>query len=248
MPYLGGGYFGSTGTGGTVLLPGGPSVLESTLTIVYATDEHVYLEGPADWGVIVPRSNRVSAGTDGVFASGTPWVLSSASNGFAGQGVASGMVVKLFGPAASFATPQYLAVDSAAANSVTLRRCGLGSGVGLAPGVGGLTSVSFEILTLLPQIENTAFALHQQFSIDPNLVNRRPEDMYDQRIFRRLTSLRVLYLQYMALNRSRAGDFADKQQHYHDEYERELAAAVVKWGPLGTRMPPTTRFSTRLSR
>jgi hypothetical protein len=219
------------------------------LASIYATDEQVYLEGPGDFGVIVPRSNRVARGTDGVFASTDLWTLTSISNDFGIQGVQPGMIVRLSGPGAVFATPEYMAVETVDDHEVTLRRPGLPAGIGQPPSPAlGLTQVVFECLTLLPQIENAAFALNQQFSVDPNLAGRNPDNVYDQRVFRRLACLRVLYLQYMTLNRSKAGDFADKQAHYHDEFQSELASAVVRWGTAGVDQPPTTRFSARLSR
>ena len=68
------------------------------LDIVYAVDEDLFVVGGADWATIVPRSNRMAAGVDGVFAANQPWTLSSASNNFASQGVTAGMVVELRGP------------------------------------------------------------------------------------------------------------------------------------------------------
>lgn len=221
----------------------------STLTVVYATDEDIYNVGPGDFGVIVPRSNKVARGTDGVFASNDLWTLTSASSSFVSQGVVAGMIFRLYAPTSAYNPPEWMAVETVSAHGVTLRRPGLATGIGLPPGpTGGLTGISFDCLTLKPQIENTAFRLNEQYSVDPSLINRKPSDIYDQRIFRELTALRVLYFQYMTLNRNKLGDFADKQKHYSDEYDVALASATLRWGATGTSQPPTGRFSTRLVR
>lgn len=219
------------------------------LDIVYAVDEDLFVVGGADWATIVPRSNRMAAGVDGVFAANQPWTLSSASNNFASQGVTAGMVVELRGPETLFRTPQYLAVETVTTSSITLRRPGSPTGEGLGPGpAAGVTGVTFTIHTLKPQIENAAFTLNERYAVDPRLAGRKPSDIYDQRIFRRLTALWVLYNQYANLNRAKTGDFADKVQWYREEYESELASAALRWGPTGNDQPTTTRFGTRLSR
>lgn len=225
-------------------MPPSPSV-----PIVYATDEDCYNEANADFGVIVPTSNRLAAGVDGVFSSGDLWTLHSASNNFAAQGVVSGNVVHLTEPKASFNPSQYLAVDSATSTTITLRRCGFGVGEGLPPSpAAGLTAVRFLILTLRPQIENTAYTLNEEFALDPLLPNRAAAMLYDARPFRRLTVLRVYYNLYAALNRAKAGDFADKVKYYRDEYTNALDATTVRWGPQGTSEPVSTRMGTRMDR
>lgn len=220
------------------------------LDIVFASDEQIYIEASSDWGVIVPRSSRAAYGTDGTIAKATPWTLTAPSNDFGDQGVQSGMVISLTAANGKPLAPtQFYAIDTVSGTSVTLRRCGFATGLGQAPSpTTDLTGVTFEALTLLPQIESVAYALEEQYSIDPTLANRRPDDIYDQRVFRRLTACRVLFLRYLDANRSKQGDFADKIKLWDDEYHRELDAAIVRWGPTGTRQPPTTRFGTRLSR
>lgn len=220
----------------------------SRLDVVYCNDEELFVIGGADWATVVPGSNRMAAGVDGVFAAGSPWVLTSASNDFVGQKVTAGMVVELRGAKVAQA-PQYLAVETVATNALTLRRPGAALGEGLGPGTAaGLTGVEFLIKTLKPQIETAAFHLNERFSVDPRLPRRTPGDIYDQRIFRRLTALFVLYNQYANLNRAKAGDFADKVDWYRAEYEAELASATLRWGPRGDDQPPTNRFGTRLVR
>ena len=218
------------------------------LTTVYATDEDIFNESSADWAVIVPKSNRYAAGCDGVFAAGSPWVLTSASSLFATQGVVSGQVVQLTIHGQSGTS--FCAVDQADdVLGLTLRRCGFGTGEGLPPApAGGLTGVTFLVLSLKPQIERTAYELDQRYAIDPFMPNRQPANIYDLRIFRRLTALQVLYLQYAGMNRSKAGDFADKVGFYLAEYRAALDTAAVRWGADGTSQPPTTSTSCRISR
>ena len=220
------------------------------LTTVYATDEDIYNESSADWGTIVPKSNRYASGCDGTFAALAPWTMTSASNLFGSQGVVSGQVVKLFGPPASFGAPQYLAIDSATdAGGLVLRRCGFAVGEGLPPAPAtGLNGLAFEILSLKPQIERTAYELDQRYAVDPFMPNRQPANIYDQRVFRRLTALHVLYSQYAGMNRSKAGDFADKVSFYKSEYQAALDAAQVRWGAMGTSQPPTGALSTKICR
>lgn len=221
----------------------------SRLSIVYATDEDVFVVGGADWSVIVPRTNRYAAGTDGAFAAGSPWTLTSASSAFASQGVAAGMIVELKGPTTTYNPPQYLAVETVGATTLVLRRPGAALNEGLGPGPSaGLTGVTFTIQSLKPQIENAAFELNERYSVDPKLSGRKPADIYDQRIFRRLTALWVLYQQYANLTRAKTGDFADKIDFYRAEYEASLATATLRWGPTGNDQPPTNKFGMRLAR
>jgi hypothetical protein len=216
------------------------------LAAVYATDEDIFNEGPADFAVIVPTSNIMAQGSDGGLGTPDNWTLTSASNNFAAQGITAGMVVEFSGT--GFSLRQYLAIETVTSTTLGLRRCGMASGVGIPPVNQVTTGLTFKVATLKPQIENTAFALNEKFSVDPSIVYRTPSDIYDVRIFRRLTALRVLYLLYMALNRSKNGDFADKQKHYENEYMQELASATLRWGPKGTSQEPTTRFATRVGR
>ena len=105
----------------------------------YATDEDVAVRAPGDYSVLCPAWQTLSAGGDGVFAGGSPWVLSSASAGFSGQGAAAGHVVLLSGPKPQFkGTGLLFAVDSAAAG--TLFALNLGTTI---PPVGALVLLTF---------------------------------------------------------------------------------------------------------
>jgi hypothetical protein len=222
----------------------------TSLTTVYATDEDVVSLAGADFQVLAGRWFVYASGADGVFSSSDLWTLNSASQNFVTQGLKANMVCQLLGP-----KPQYqgsgdlLAIETVAAHALTLRRVGQALGIGLPPGpAGGITGVTFLVTSLQRQLEDTAYLLNEQFAVDPNTPNRTPGDIYDQRILRRLTVYQVVYRQYMNLNRSKAGDFADKIDYYRDAYQTELAAAIVRWGPNGQTQQSSTRFSTHLVR
>lgn len=216
------------------------------LDTIYATDEDVYVIGASDFGVVAPRSARVAYGTDGSFGP-SGWVFTSASNDFSAQGVAAGMVVKV--ESGVYVPPQYLAVETVAATTLTLRRCGLPTGTGMPPGpTSGTSQVTFEVATLQPQIEDAAYTMHQRFGVDPLLPNYRPSDIYDSRPFRRLTIFYVLWHRYTDLTRTDQGDFKLKADFYRLRFEEELAIVTVRWGPTGDLNPPTNKFGMRISR
>lgn len=224
----------------------------SHLTTVYATDEDIFVESPADFGLLVPSSNAMAEGSDGAFSPSDRWTLTSASNDFGAQGVAPGMVIELKsvpGANSPFKVNQFLAVESVSGSSVTLRRAGYDVGVGKPPGPpGGATGVPFKVLSMGPQIDNAAYVLENRYSVDPRIPNRDPGSLADQRVFRRLVALWTLYQFYLNDNRSKEGDWAAKTKQYQQQYEDALDSAVVRWGPSGQTLPDTTRFSTRVTR
>lgn len=220
------------------------------LSTVYATDEDVLALAGSDFQVICPPWSKFAEGTDGVFAMGSPWVLTSASNDFVAQGLAANMVIQLRGPAAHFkGGGDLMAIETVAQHSLTLRRPGEGLGSGMPPApAAGLTGVSFLVTSLKKQLEDVSYQLNEQFSIDPALPNRAPGDIYDLRAMRRLVVYQVAYRQYLSVNRSAKGDFADKVAYYRDLYETEKDSTVLRWGPLGTTQESSGVFSTRVSR
>ncbi len=219
------------------------------LTTIYASDEDAYAIGGADFGVIVPENNLIARGVDGAFSSGDLWTLTSASNDFTAQGAKSGQILQLLGPSSTYKQLQFLAVESVSGSSCILRRAGFVAGIGVPPGpIGGLIGITFKILTLYPQIENAANDLNDQFGIDENIPWRTPLAVYDPRQLRRLSILRVFYELYMSINRSKVGDFADKQKYWQTEYDDTLSATTIHWGQLGLQQGPTNRFSMRIVR
>lgn len=215
----------------------------------YATDEDVASIAGGDFAAIVPRDVVAAYGTDGVITSGSPWVLTSVSNNFETQGVKSNMVIQLLEASSGITGSGFLlAVDSVSGGTLTMRRLGQDAGWGFPPLPAGATAIEFMVATLANQLEDVAFKLHEKYGMDPAIVNRRPSDVYDLRVFRRLTVYDVVRRQYISLNRTKAGDFKDKIDHYTTEFQADLNQVIVRWGPTGQQQQPTTRFSTRLAR
>lgn len=220
------------------------------LATVYATDEEFLMIAGADFVTVCPRAFLFALGVDGAFSPSDRWTLTSASVDFEAQGVAPNMVMQLSGNRPEWkGLGGLLAVESVAGGSCLLRRAGRSIGEGQPPGPeGGAIGVSFLVTSLAPAIEDVAFELNEMFSIDPALVNRRPEDLYDRRIFRRLTVFRVLENQYANSNRSNDGDFVMKAEYYARRYREALSSATLRWGPIGTSQPATRLGSMRLTR
>lgn len=219
------------------------------LATVYATDEDIVSVAGADFSELASKSARLALGADGYFDVPTPWVLSSPSVDFLGNGVASNQVVQLTGARTHFAGGgELLAVDEATESSITLRWPGQPLNQGHPPGYGGVTGVKFEIRTLAAQIENACFEINERFAIDPANTWRAPDRVYDLRILRDLTVYAVLYRAYANQVRDEKGDWRLKVAQYKSEYDDALARATVRWGPRGTDQPPTNRFGTRLGR
>lgn len=218
------------------------------LDVVYANDEEVCMIARADFASIAPKSSAYASGTDGVIAPGDRWTLTSDAVDFQAQGVEPNMVIQLSG-AALKGSGELLAVESVAPGAVTLRRIGEPAGVGQPPApAAGLTGVVFLVTSLKNQIEDVAYLLNERFAVDPALPNRTPGDVYDQRIFRRLTVYQVLLRQYVDANRTATGDFSNKIAYYDQCFRDELATATLRWGPTGKEQSPTGRFSMRLVR
>lgn len=220
------------------------------LAITYATDEQIAVRATGDFAILCPDWQKQAYGADGVFASGSPWVLTSASVDFEASGVVLGMVVTLTQPRSTFrGSGDLLAVDSVAGSSLTLRRIGQATGVGAPPvPAAGLTGVEFSVLTMTPQIENASFALNRQWNIDPGLPGRTPSEMYELRDLREATVLTVLAERYLAETRSERGDFKLKADSYARALVDVQSRLNVRWGSTGQEPAPTTIFSTRIVR
>jgi hypothetical protein len=220
------------------------------LTTVYATDEDVCVRATGDFVVLCPDWQKQAYGKDGVFASGDPWTLTSATVDFGAAGVAAGMVVSLTQPKTTFkGSGDLLAVDAVAGSSVTLRRIGAASGLGSPPGpAAGVTGVEFTVPTMAPQIEEASYSLNRQWNIDANLPGRSPTDMYELRDLREATVLTVLLRRYTAENRADQGDFRLKIDQTSQALNLLVDRLSIRWGPTGTDPPETTIFSARLVR
>jgi hypothetical protein len=220
------------------------------LAVVYATDENLAVRAGGDFAMLCPDWQKLAAGTDGLFASGSPWSLSCAGVNFNAAGVVAGHVVSLRKPTTVFkGSGELLAVDAVAGNNVTLRRLGCNPGLGQPPApVAGLTAVEFQIATLDPQIDEASFELNRRFSIDPKVPGRTPADVYDLRDLRQACVLTVLAQRYAAETRSTQGDFALKLTQVRQDLAEVLARLQLRWGCGGGDSHSTNWFSTRLVR
>jgi hypothetical protein len=220
------------------------------LATVYATDENIAVRASGDFPILCPDWQKLAYGIDGVFAAGSPWVLTSPSVVFDAAGVTSQHVVLLKKPNTAFkGSGELLAVDSATNGSVTLRRIGANLNQGQPPApAAGLSGVEFVIATLDPQIEEASFDLNRRYSIDPNIGGRTPADVYDLRDLRQACVLSVLAQRYAAETRGNQGDFALKLAQVKQELSEVLARIQLRWSTSGADCNATNRFTTRIVR
>jgi hypothetical protein len=229
------------------------SNLPSQTTPVFATDEDVLVRAGGDWATLCPPWQSMAAGSDGAFANGAPWVLTSASVNFQTNGVTANQVVWLTSPKSQYpGGGQFLAIDSVSAGTVTLRRPHKDLNVGQPPAPSaGLTSVVFAINTLDPQIEEASYDLKRRFTIDDTTggnFSRSSSWVYDPRELRIATVLTVLLDRYSQETRTERGDFSAKIARIRQQLDDVLARIQVRWGPLGNSAAPATIFSAKLSR
>lgn len=222
-------------------------------TPVYCTDEDILVHAGGDFALLCPVWQQMAAGTDGVFAPGIPWVLTSASMNFQANGVNPNQVVWLTAPKSQYPGGGiFMAIDSASANTITLRRPYQNLNVGMPPApAAGLTGVAFAINTLDPQIEEASYDLKQRFAIDDNpLVGeyRSSSWIYDLQVLRVATVYAVLFERYTQETRTERGDFEKKVARFRQKLDDALARVQVRWGPFGNSAEPSTLFSCRLSR
>jgi len=219
---------------------------------LYCTDEDILIRAGGDWAILCPPWQLMASGSDGVFSSGTPWVLTSTSANFQTNGVIANQVIQLTGPKNAFpGGGQFLAIDSVSGSSITLRRPHQDLNVGQPPGGTGLAGVLFTIATLGPQIEEATYDIKRRFAIDDTTgtnVNRQSAWIYDQRELRIATVLSVLYDRYTFEARTKEGDFAAKISRIRQQLDDCLARVQVRWGPFGNSAEPSTLFATKLSR
>jgi hypothetical protein len=226
------------------------SNLPAQTTPVYATDEDVLVKASGDFVTLAPAWQCMAKGSDGVFASGMPWVLSSASVNFASNGVNPNQVIQLTAPKSQYpGGGDLLAIDSVSGNSITLRRPHKDLNVGMPPGPAvGLTGVAFTITTFDPQIEEASFDIKQRFGIDENITFRDLSWIYDLRDLPMLTVLTVLYDRYTAELRTDRGDWQRKMGHIRNLRDEVLDRVQVRWGPYGNSAEPPTLFSCKITR
>ena len=229
----------------------------ATIPTPYATDEDIALRASADFSLLCPRDQKVASGTDGAFLASDPWTLTSSSADFHALGVAAGQVVQIEAPASGqMPAAECLVVVGTGPGSVTLRRKGQPAGVGMPPGpAAGLGGVRFKVVTLGPQIALASADINRRFGIaNASYPGRSASELADPTEVRDAVVLTVLYRQYLDASREVAGpvdSFAAKAQAVKAELDDLLARLTLHWNRPGgdeDLSPPTTRFSTRMSR
>ncbi len=226
------------------------SSLPEQTSPVYATDEDVAVRAGGDFVVLCPPWQQSAQGTDGVFAAGSPWILTSASVNFQANGVQPNQVAWLTQPKSQYpGTGMLLAIDSVSGNSVVLRRLHQGLNVGQPPApAAGLAGVAFTVNTLYPQLEEASFDLKRRFGIDENIFDRSSQWLYDLRDLRSATVLQVLVDRYTAETRTDQGDFALKLERLRSQLTDVISRVQIRWGPLGNSASPSTVFDCRVTR
>ena len=122
-------------------------------------------------------------------------------------------------------------------------------------GANGLGGVRFRVATLGPQIALSSADVDRRIGIANGLYpGRVASELADPSEIRDVVVLTVLYRQYLDASREVAGPadtFAAKAQAVKAELDDLLARLAVHWNRAGgddDLGPPTTRFSTRMSR
>jgi hypothetical protein len=221
----------------------------AALAQVYCTNEDIARRAPQDFFNLCPKFQYRAKGTDGVFLTASPWLLTSASVSFAGNGVGSNDVAALVKPGV-FSTPSELfAVDSASGGSITLRRIGEQSGVGQAPGpAAGVTGVTFEVRTFATQIENASYDCNKFFGVDPNIPCKSPTLLYDARELTMFCVLTVLRRAYIDGVKVKTDDYEMKLALVSQELDDLRSRLAVQWGTQADGNPPNSVMTTRCRR
>lgn len=196
----------------------------------YATDEYIAVKASGDWEVLTPDWQKLAEGSDGVIASGSPWVLNSSSVDFEAAGVKTGHVVRLKNRSYWKGSGDLLAVESADGGSLTMRRIGGNAvGVGHPPVIAGGSSIEFSICTLDPQTAEASRDLNRRFNIDLNVPCRAPSNLYEVTDLRDACILSVLVSRYSAETRAGTGDFALKLAEYKEKLDSVMGSLTVRW-------------------
>lgn len=186
-------------------------VSEPTLVVPpppYTTDERIYQVSSVYFMGLIPPGQVTAEGVDGATLAGSEWVVHSASNDFAAQGVSPGMMFVITGPRAFYGTDQEVyVVDSLVdgdAHAVTLRRVGVPSGAGMSPGPsGGITGIIFSVPTLMPQIRSAGAEVDARWRIGVNGWRQRTQmDPFSMTMAENLCIHMVLHQQFIGMART----------------------------------------------
>jgi hypothetical protein len=233
------------------------------LPTLYCTDEHIAIRCGPDFTSLLPDSQLLAWGNDGVFGALDSWTLTSVSTDFDVQlspiwyhqstGLTDriGYVCWLRRPQSAFPAGGHLmGIAATDGSSLTLRRVGMAVNQGQAPSpAAGLLGVSFNVATFRPQIEEATYDLNQQYSIDDAVLMRSPTYMTDMRVLRRACVCKVLLDRYSDASRVGTGDYGYKVDLLKAELGGLQDTLEVRWGPQGQNsIPPSSIFTTRLVR
>lgn len=220
------------------------------LTTVWATDENVLTRAAMDFPLLVPPVQKHASGTDGVFGSGNLWLLTSATVDFNAYGIKAGQIVHLTVPKTTYQAPgQCWVIESVSASGITIRRPSQAASIGAPPSPsGGLTGITFAVLTVFPQIENTSYSINRTFGVDATVSYRDPTSIIDVRQLQEVTVLQTLGELYLQASRQPDDDFATKSRSYLSMAKNVLASINLLWDSTNTLANQTGRFNTRLTR
>lgn len=234
------------------------------VSVLWCSDEDISIRCGSDYAALIPESQMLAEGSDGVFSSDDPWTLASVSNDFAAQlpalwtmaSVSDSGALSLSSSRAGFicwlrkpfpGDGRLLATATTSSAGLTLRRLGMGSNSGQAPApAAGLQGVRFQVASFYPQIEEATYRINCRWGIDPSLPGRMPSDLGDVRPLRRLCVAYVLLDRYTDESRGE-GDYAAKVEMLRREIDELEGQLQLRWGtqPSSRR---TNWFSTRIVR
>lgn len=253
MPYFGP-FFAPPGTSVTPP-PSGDDTAPAVLATAYCTDEDIAKAAAEDFAALAPRAPRLAAGVDGVFASASRWVLTSATNAFASQGCGPNRVCVLGPePKANFggvASGVLFAINAATDGGLQLRHIGLPLGSGPPPSpAGGLTSVRFAVPTFAADIDWVSREANYLYGIDPDIPGRRPVDLKPSSLadLRQWAVQAVLRRAYTAASKSTDSDYKLKLALATEYMAKLHARLALLWGPAGDAKAPTGPGSGRVIR
>lgn len=238
-------------SGGSVTIPAAGTFPVPVAAGAYCTDEDVAAWDGESWLNLVPRSQVLASGVDGVFTPAQPWILTSVSNAFANQGCVAGCVCAITGPATTFPNNgRIFAIDGAAGNSLRLRTVGRALNVGQAPGpAAGATGVEFTVWTFTPQIATHSTDLRRQFDLDaaPNRSIAYLSEAGEE--LRQVATLRVLRWAYLVNQRLKDSDAQAKLGLIAETLSQVEARLNLKWGKPGFPSAAASNiFDTRVGR
>lgn len=221
------------------------------------TDEDLALRASSDYLALCPRDQTLAAGSDGVFAAGDRWTLTSPLTDFAGAGVAPGHLVELSRPASLYGPAgEVLVVRSVGVFGVELRRKGQPSRAGLPPGpAAGASGMQFAIRTLDPQIGRADQELRLKVGREPS----PPDGLWfaDAELpeMREAIVLLVLYRQFLDMSRQFSGTqdqpddwFAAKSRMYKAELDQVLSGLAIRRAFRPSPAGYPARLGARISR